>query len=278
MTNLKTSVALLCAHLIDTSGQQLASPIHNSFIGDAAGFFLLTHIYALSIDKKATYNEEDGFDGTTAWLITIGDDEFNWNLTSHPGHVTRNGQDLYFSQQELDKMLTISDEELQLYIKDLSFNIQTGGSLAPWLRVTGLLADNNSIIHVPISSSSITTPAEFFVFTALTNTSETLVEFSVKPALEDAFINYGLEALSNANKDFLTWNQYVHPSYTSRNGSDLTFSQSEISELVNSYQNHQAVLVAAMIEDIHGDQQVSPAHNSYIGDSAGFFLVTHIYA
>lgn len=73
MTNLK-SVALLCAHLIDTSGQQLVSPMHDSFIGDAAGFSLLTQIYALSIDKNATYREEDGFDGIIVWLITIGGD------------------------------------------------------------------------------------------------------------------------------------------------------------------------------------------------------------
>lgn len=136
----------------------------------------------------------------------------------------------------------------------------------PWLRVTDLIASNNSITHLPISSSSITTPAEFFIFATLTNTSETLVEFSIKSALEDNFINYGLDALSNANKDFLTWNQYVHPTYTSRNGSGLTFSQSEISELVNSHQNHQAILVSTMIQDMHGDQQVSPAHNSSIGD------------
>ena len=139
---------MLAAQLIDKDGTAQNSPSHNTYKGnDAAGFFLLAQTFALSKGLSAVFTEVDGFKGTTGWTIAIGDDTFNWNVSGHAGHATRNSTNLSFSSDELTAMLAITDEGFWESLKTLD----SDAALKPWLRAAELIDNHSESNHATIT-------------------------------------------------------------------------------------------------------------------------------
>ena len=80
----------------------------NSFIGDAAGFFLLTALYARSTSQSTTFSDIDGFDSNSGWTDSVEDDTFTCNGSAHTSHLTRNSASLTFNRRELAAMRYVS--------------------------------------------------------------------------------------------------------------------------------------------------------------------------
>ena len=223
------AAALLATGLVDKNGTAQDSPAHNSYVGDAAGFFLLAELYALSTNQSTSFSEVDGFDSNSGWTVTVGDETFAWNVTTHAGHATRDGANLSFSSDELAAMRSVSDEDVWDSLKDIS----SPSGLTPWLKIAELIDTSGDSNHAAIGHNTVETAAEFVVLTTLLNLSgSSHNSFSTLAPVntDEGTIPY---ALQTTVEDEFVWNNSVHAGHTTRAGENLTVSESEVSEIRN---------------------------------------------
>ena len=194
---------------------------------------MATHIYALSTQQEIRYKEVEGFDGSSGWVIHVGETKFEWNITSHPGHVSRNDKDLFFTDNELARMSLVSDSDVQNFIRTLPLERESDNqhaTLNSWMKVAGLFKSENNSEFNTLEAQSIQKPSQFILLTILLNTSDKNVEFDVSEGVNDSFIPFSLTSTSR-NGDTFTWNKNISPSYSTRNSGDLYVSETEIESL-----------------------------------------------
>jgi uncharacterized repeat protein (TIGR02059 family) len=222
-----TNKSQLATGLVDINGTvQLPTSInHNSYSNDAAGFFLVVELYALSTSQSTSFSEVTGYGDNPGWTVAVGDDTFTWNVTTHSGHVTRDGSPSteLFTTAELAAMRSVSDEDVWTSLK--AINTQSG--LTPWLKIAELVDANgdNSIGH-----NTIETAAEFVVLTTLLNlTGAAHNSYSTLDPVDGSTTPY---ALQTTVVDDYVWNKESHSGHTTRAEKGITVDKSEVTDLL----------------------------------------------